>query len=265
MRFMNLYMKNLLVLFLDLCSAICLMAQPEVVSPTRASENLKGPVRVVQYSDNVEIDSSDVFYISETTTKEFDKEGRLQYSLHSCVDLMDDIFSYEYDESGHLKVRRSHSREIYDETYFYSVDGHLMRVTKDYKEPPFNEYNTTYKVLSHDGQGHLTDILDSSNNSRYHYVYSRRGQLQERQFFLLDKESGKDELREIISYQYNDKGDMVSNRCIYGGKELYTTQYEYPSEYQDQYGNWLIRNVISKNGDGIHKWVERRIILYYED
>jgi hypothetical protein len=140
-----------------------------------------------------------------------------------------------------------------------------MRVTKDYKEPPFNEYNTTYIVLSHDGQGHLTDILDSSNNSRYHYVYNSRGQLQKRQYFLLDKESGKDELREIISYQYNDKGDMVSNRCIYCGKELYTTQYEYPSEYQDQYGNWLIRNVISKHGGGIHKWMERRIILYYED
>ena len=259
-----------------------LAAQPVIIPPTCGTHSLKGPVRAVQTLALLYYDDDTGYDFCETTSEQFDKSGRLCYSINSTSDGMSDVTTYKYDSHGRLSRVGFNSTEVYQYLYHYAPSGQLDSIVARFFNEGMAQFNHTLVVKKHDNQcrplriestpdadnlvqtyvfsyrnGGTTVAYKSNqiNDTVNYYYYNRDGILDSTLYF-----------NKKTIYIYNPKGQLMEEQ-YYGypsSQQALVITYEYPSEpyLTDKYGNWLTRYVTMYNGD---KRVEQRTILYYED
>lgn len=274
-------MRKVILIAIPLCIvAMTAAAQPMIVPPTLKDNNLKGPVHVVQTMRifTVSDEEGDAFY--EVETKSYDTAGRLTYRICSSPEILDDVFTYEYDHAGRLAKVSSLMREVYTNTYHYNAFGQLESIESRFTDD-FEIYNHTLYVLKHDREGRPLQIEstydgDSARNIySYEYrtdgmtitdIYEKRNDTIAVENTYYNLQGAVDSVisnhgREKTINTYNDRGDLIKKQST-NRVRSYAITYRYGEEswQTDPYGNWKYRDVTLPTREECY---ERRTIIYY--
>ena len=259
-----------------------LAAQPVIIPPTCGTHSLKGPVRAVQTLALLYYDDDTGYDFCETTTEQFDKAGRLCYSIRSTSDGVNEVTTYDYDSHGRLSRVSCNSTEVYQYLYHYAPNGQLDSIVARFFNEGMAHFNHTLVVKKRDNQGRPIRIESTpdADNLVQTYVFSYRNggttvayssnQIMDTvSYFYYNRDGIPDSAlyfnkKEI--YLYNSEGQLTEEHYLGypSSQQGFVITYEYPSEpyLTDKYGNWLTRYVTMPTGD---KRFDQRTILYYED
>ena len=269
-------MKKLFLLGAMVCALGMMTAEAQrqtiLVAPSLESENLKGPVRVVQTA-TVDIESNEEVF-PWTKTMAFKKSGRLYYSAEKDPHFLIWEKFYSTNTNNQLTHICQPPLGVYE--YHYN-DGRLQYVSFLYSEHPEEGMDTLW-VTEYNVDG-LPSIIRCSKFDRYDFDYYPNGVLKkETQWRGLDLGAPSEiyfynehgQLDSIIwgwrctTYSRDERGDVLKQAfgTIHGtnfDNELSVTTYRY-LQY-DNHGNWLLREITNSDGS---IWREQRQIIYYE-
>lgn len=273
-------MKKALLTTIFFCAALMVAAQNiYVTASTLRDDNIKGPVRAVLTTTVYEIGEGDEYGFFQVENSNYDTAGRLQYRINTSPDGLDDVFTYNYDNLGHLSTVTSHRREVYTDTYRYNAAGQLETIEERWpEEGGKSSLNTTYTVVQRDSQGWPLRIESDMNGEGMRWVYSYEYRTDGHTVTQKVEPQGI-EMRKYYNQQgtldsaiygstkttftYNEHGDMTEYRDLNAYSDERITTYSYPEEEWlfDKYGNWTTRYITFHDGS---RCFEMRTIIYYE-
>jgi hypothetical protein len=181
---------------------------------------------------------------------------------------------YKYSWDGYRTVVVTYPKnDILSETTYYfngPGQGSATIERRKSKEPggkPTNiqgldldhlfVYDSSKRLIS------LTAVEAKTKKPHHRITISYNGSWVERKYF-----DAGDALVQTTSVSLNEKGDPLTERTIFADRSRApeSISYAYPKYYEDEAGNWRLRDVFRKNAEGkLEKlYREMRSLMYWE-